>query len=371
MHIMRTAILVGICLLLGAPASFAEVEPEETGVEVLGQPTDNWVSNRSEEGAYVFDTATGDMLGLFSLSPDTPGLAIDRDRGEAYAAESFVTRLYRGERNDVLTVYDITTLSPIAEIDIPDKMSEQSVETSFELTGNRKHVLIYNMTPAQSVSVIDIESRQFKAEISTPGCGMIMPVNDASFLMVCGDGTVQLITLAPDGSESNRVRSDKFFSVMDDAVFDRTARMRDEWLLVSHAGLAYDVSADGDNISVSEPWSLVSDEEREDLWRPGGDGLITSHRSSNLAFVLMHQGGVDTHHEPGSEVWIFDVDKHKRVVRWTLDEPWSHILVLQGERPRLIGYADDDNLQVYDAMEQRFERTITESGPGVWLLQGF
>ena len=85
----------------------------------------------------------------------------------------------------------------------------------------------------------------------------------------------------------------------------------------------------------------------------------------------MHQGGVDTHHEPGSEVWIFDVDKHKRVVRWTLDEPWSHILVLQGERPRLIAYADDNNLQVYDAMEQRFERTITESGPGVWLLQGF
>ena len=33
MHIMRTAILVGICLLLGAPASFAEVEPEDTGGE--------------------------------------------------------------------------------------------------------------------------------------------------------------------------------------------------------------------------------------------------------------------------------------------------------------------------------------------------
>jgi methylamine dehydrogenase heavy chain len=371
MYIMRTAILFVIYLLLGTPAAFSDVEPEEGGVEVLGQPTDDWVINRSAEGAYVFDSATGNMLGLFSITPDTPGLAIDRDRGEAYAAESFLTRLYRGERNDVLTVYDIRTLSPIAEIDIPDKISEQAVPTSFGLLGNRKHLLIYNMTPAQSVTVVDIESRQFKAEISTPGCGMIMPVNDASFLMVCGDGTVQLITLAADGSESNRVRSDKFFSVMDDAVFDRTARTRDGWLLVSHAGLAYDVSADGASISVSEPWSLVSDAERQELWRPGGDGMITVHRGTNLAFVLMHQGGVDTHHEPGSEVWIFDVDAHKRVVRWTLDRPWSHILVLQGERPRLIAYADDENLQVYDALEQRFERTITESGPGVWLLQPF
>jgi methylamine dehydrogenase heavy chain len=368
---MRTAILCGICLLLGAPASFSEVKPEVAGVEVLGQPTDDWFTNRSEEGAYLFDSATGAMLGLFSLTPDTPALAIHHGRGEAYAAESFVTRLYRGERDDVLTVYDITTLSPIAEIDIPDKMSEQSVDTSIGLMGNRKHVVVYNMTPAQSVSVVDVESRQFKAEISVPGCGMIMPVNDASFLMVCGDGTVQLIMLADDGSESNRVRSDSFFSVMDDAVFDRTARTQDGWLLVSHAGFAYDVSADGANISVSEPWSLVSDAERQELWRPGGDGLITVHRRSNLAFVLMHQGEVDTHHEPGSEVWIFDTDKHQRVVRWTLDEPWSHILVLQGERPKLIAYADDGNLQVYDALQQRFERTITESGPGVWLLQGF
>jgi methylamine dehydrogenase heavy chain len=368
---MRNAFLFGVFLLLGAPASFSDITPERAGIETLGQPTDDWFINRSRAGAYLFDSASGDMLGLLSLTPYTPAIAVNRNRGEVYAAESYWSRLYRGTREEVLTVYDIATLSPVAEIDIPDKILEMAGDTNIGLMGNGRHVTVYNMTPAQSVTVVDVESRQFTAEISTPGCGMIMPVNDASFLMVCGDGSVQLIQLAEDGTESNRARSDSFFSVEDDAVFDRAARTRDGWLLVSHAGLAYDVSADGARISVSQPWSLVSDAEREELWRPGGAGLLTVHRGSNLAFVLMHQGKVDTHHEPGSELWIFDVDKHKRVMRWVLDTPWNDILVLQGERPRLIAHTDDGELQVYDALQQRFERTIVDPGPGIWLLQGF
>ena len=114
---------------------------------------------------------------------------------------------------------------------------------------------------------------------------------------------------------------------------------------------------------------MVSDEDRKESWRPGGLGLISVHRDSNLVFILMHQGGVDTHHEPGSELWIFDTGKHKRVARWVLDKPWSNILVLQGERPRLIADADDGTLRIYDALLQRFERSI--AGPGVSLLQEF
>ena len=368
---MRSAFLFGVCLLLGAPAAYSDIAPEKAGVETLGQPTDDWFINRSGKGAYLFDSASGDMLGLLSLTAYTPAIAVNRSRGEVYAAESYWSRLYRGKREEVLTVYDITTLSPVAEIDIPDKIAEVTGDVNIGLMGNGRHVTVYNLSPAQSVSVVDVESRQFTAEISTPGCGMLMPVNDASFLMVCGDGSLQLIRLADNGTESKRIRSDRFFSVEDDPVFDRTARTRDGWLLVSHAGLAYDVSVDGAKISVSKPWSMVSDAEREELWRPGGAGLLTVHRSSNLAFILMHQGKVDTHHEPGSELWIFDTDKHKRVMRWVLDKPWSDILVLQGEQPRLIAGTDDGELQVYDALQQRFERTIVEPGPGVSLLQGF
>ncbi len=368
---MRGNILFGVFLLLGAQVTYSDIAPETAGVETLGQPTNDWFINRSRRGAYLFDSASGDMLGLLSLTVYTPAIAVNRSIGEVYAAESYSSRLYRGTREDVLTVYDIATLSAVAEIDIPNKITEVTGDINIGLMGNGRLVTVYNLTPAQSVTVVDVENRQFVAEISTPGCAMIMPVNDASFLMVCGEGSVQLIRLADDGTESNRVRTDSFFSVEDDAVFDRTARTRDGWMLVSHAGLVYDVSVDEAKISISKPWSLVSDEERKTLWRPGGSGLLTVHRSNNLAFVLMHQGKVDTHHEPGSELWMFDIDKHKRVMRWVLDEPWSDILVLQGEEPKLIAVTDDGELHVYDALQQRFERTIAEPGPGVWLLQGF
>ena len=368
---MRSAYLSGIFLLLGAPVVYSDITPETAVVETLGQPTDDWFVNRSRGGAYLFDSASGHMLGLLSLTAYTPAIAVNRRRGEVYAAERYLSRLVRGNREEVLTVYDITTLSPVAEIDIPDKIAEVAGVTNIELMGNGRHVTVYNLTPAQSVSVIDVESRQFTAEISTPGCAMIMPIDDASFLMVCGDGSVQLIQLADDGTESNRARSESFFNVEDDAVFDRAARTRDGWLLVSHAGLAYEISVDGAEISVGQPWSMVSDAELDELWRPGGSGLLTVHRSSNLAFILMHQGGVDTHHEAGSELWVFDMDTHNRVMRWVLDKPWHNVLVLQGERPRLIASTDDGELQIYDALQQRLERTIDEPGPGTWWLQGF
>jgi methylamine dehydrogenase heavy chain len=368
---MRNVFLAGVFLILGTPAAYSDIAPEKAVVETLGQPTDDWFLNRSALGAYLFDSASGDMLGLLSLTQYTPAIAVSRSRGEVYAAESYWSRLYRGKREDVLTVYDITTLSPVAEIDIPDKIAEVAGNMSIGLMGNGRHLVVYNLTPAQSVSVVDVENRHLAAEISTPGCGMIMPVNDASFLMVCGDGSVQLIRLADDGTESKRVRSRKFFSVEDDAVFDSAVRTRDGWLLVSHAGLIYDVSVDGAKISVSKPWSMVSDAERKELWRPGGYGLLAIHRSSNLAFILMHQGKVDTHHEPGSELWIIDTDKRRRVMRWVLDKPWYDILVLQGERPRLIAHTDDGEIQIYDALKQRLERTIAEPGRGVSLLQGF
>lgn len=368
---MRNAILLAVFLVLIAPASYAEITPEESTVETLGQPNNDWFINISSGGGYLFDSADGNMLGLLSLSSFTPAIAVNRSRGEVYAAESYFSRVYRGTREDVLTVYDISTMSPVAEIDIPDKFLEVTGDSNIQLLGNARHLVLYNYSPAQSVSVIDVENRQFAGEISTPGCGMIMPVNNASFLMVCGDGSLQLIRLADDGTESTRVRSDSFFSVDKDAVFDRIARTNDGWLLVTHAGLAYDVSVDGSKISVSDPWPMVSEAEREESWRPGGRGLITVHRDSNLVFILMHQGGIDTHHEPGSELWIFDTDKHKRVKRWVLDDPWASILVLQSEQPKLIAVGKAGKLLIYDALQQRFERAIDEPGPGVRLLQAF
>ena len=45
-------------LLLAASVSYADITPEKSGVETLGQPTDTWFVNRSANGAYLFDKKT-------------------------------------------------------------------------------------------------------------------------------------------------------------------------------------------------------------------------------------------------------------------------------------------------------------------------
>ena len=357
---MHIVILFGI-LILFAPISYSDILPEQGGHEELTSPTDNWFMDVSSRGSYLYDSANGDMLGL--LAPTRPSIAVNRSRGEVYTPESFIERRYRGKREDVIIVHDIKTLSPLAEIDVPDKIASVFSQKIIKLLNNNRHLIVYNQVPAQSISVVDIENRKFIADISTPGCAMTLPVNQSDFLMICMDGTLQLMRLNDDGSESTRIRSQKFFSVDDDAVFDRVARTDNGWLLISHSGLAYDVSVENANISISKSWSLLDDEDAKEKWRPGGSDLISAHQQYNLAYILMHQGDIDTHYQPGNEIWIFDVKKHKRVMRYPLDKPWQDILVLQGEDPKLIAYTDDGELQIYNALKMTLERTISNPGP--------
>jgi hypothetical protein len=116
---------------------------------------------------------------------------------------------------------------------------------------NGRHLAVLNMNPGHSVSIVDVEDRVFIYEASTPGCAVIMPVADSDFLQLCGDGTLQLIQLDISGFEENRIRSDIFFNVMEDAIFDRTARSADGWYLITHAGIIYEVASQGSEIIIS------------------------------------------------------------------------------------------------------------------------
>ena len=62
---MRAAFLLGISLLLGAPAAFTDITPETATIESLGQPTDDWFVNRSREGAYLYDGTVGTCSDCF------------------------------------------------------------------------------------------------------------------------------------------------------------------------------------------------------------------------------------------------------------------------------------------------------------------
>ncbi len=356
--------LGGMVFLSGA---LAQVLPEEISVETMPEHGPNWFIAKSGSGARIFDAESGEMLGLLSLSNRTPAVAPHLPRGEFYAAESYYSRAVHGDRTDIVAIYDYANLSPVAEIEIPNHMARLGVRNHLGLLGNGRHLAVLNMNPGYSVSIVDVVDREFIYEMSTPGCAIILPVAENDFLLICGDGTLQLSQLDISGFEENRVRSEVFFNVQDDAVFDRTARTGDGWLLITHAGVVFEVSTDDDEIHISEGWSIVAGDESG--WRPGGFEFLDVLRANGLLYVAMHEGPVDTHHQAGDEIWVIDLANQRRVHRLKLDDPADHLTLTQEAAPKLIVGTQSGSTEIFDALTFRHERTI--DGPGVSMYEDF
>jgi methylamine dehydrogenase heavy chain len=269
----------------------------------------------------------------------------------------------------VVNIYDLETLTPIDEIEVPKKIAALPFRQYIGLMDDRKHLAVFNLTPAQSVSIVDIVERKFVGEIKTPGCSLIMPVRKRTFLQICGDGTLQSIALDEKGAEVTRKRSDTFFDLEKDPIFDKPVPMEDGWLLMSFNGKIMNATNDEDGISLSKAWSLLSDEDKTEKWRPGGGQLITYHQQLDLVFVLMHQGGEDTHEDPGNQIWIFDRQQQRRIAKIELEETASQLLVSQNDEPLLTVTGTDGKLHVFDVRTTKLERSIELPFPRA--IQGF
>jgi len=359
-------------LVLTLPAAAGALEPETPGRVTLGQPAPGWFMIHGTQASYLFDGDTGEMQGLISHAWYTPAIEPNVANGEFYLAESFYSRGVRGERTDVVTIVDLATLSPKAEVVIPTKFAALPFRHHIGLMGDRRHLAVFNMTPAQSISIVDVVDRRFVGEISTPGCAMIMPTGERAFAMICGDGTLQLVRLDEGGKEASRSRSKSFFVVEEDPVFAAPIETDSGWLLVTHDGRAFEVATDGDELRIGRPWWLADEDDRAEQWRPGGSQPLAFHRGVDLLYVLMHQGGVDTHAEPGTEVWVIDVARKRAIARLALDVEATNILAGDEAKPKLYAYDVNGKLHIYDGLALSLLRTIDEPGPSptLVLLQG-
>jgi len=380
---MRFIVRLVLPLVFVWPAHGAPLAPEQVGKTALPEPQPSWFTILGRDSSYIFDAADGEMQGLISHSGFSPAIVSLPSRKEAYVVESYYSRGVTGTRSDVLTVVDLADLSTKTEIEIPAKTAALSFRHHIGLLGDERHVVVFNMTPAQSVSIVDVVERRFVGEIAIPGCAIIMPTGERGFLTICGDGTLQLIRLDEKGLEAARVRSRPFFVVEEDPVFDRVVQTTRGWLLVSHEGLVREVSVDGDRITVGDAWSMLSDEDakgskdarqardadKEDQWRPGGFQPFTIHRGTSLLYSLMHKGPVDTQDENGTEIWVFDTERRRRVARLELPVEASNILSSQEQAPRLYVYDKDNKLHIYDGHRLRLVRTIEKPGVNARLLQ--
>jgi methylamine dehydrogenase heavy chain len=203
------------------------------------------------------------------------------------------------------------------------------------LTDDERFALIINYTPAQSISIVDLEKGVFVEEVETPGCSVIYGAGNRDFYSICGNGSFLQIKLDDDGKVVARKRSERFFDAVNDFVSIAASRINDTWYFVSRQYNVYAIKMVDDTIELIDTWSLVSEAEREDQWTIAGMDHTTTHAATNRLYVMMHQGEAHQFEEATNHVWVFDAATGEKLDEIELAEPAGAMKVSQGQEPKL------------------------------------
>ena len=344
--------------LVGLSSAYAELPADPT---TIGQTTlpfppgphrayivdvefENFVTGR----VTVVDPDAKRMLGMVPTGFAAPS-TLSRDGHTLYTADLFYSRGTRGDRTDVLTAWDTSTLSPSWEVKIPSKRSESLTQRyGLNTSGDDRFVYIYNFTPSTSVTVVNATDKSVVGEIAIPGCVLNYPVGNRAFASLCGDGSLQLVKLDDAGKEISRSKT-KFFDPNAEKLVERATRIGETYYFVTTTGTVRPVDFSGDEPKVLPSWSLTTEDEKKAGWAPGGWQLITVAPKLNRLYVLMH----DAHEamkweDPSPFVWAYDLKTMKKI--GTLESPapiWS-LHATSDDKPLLLGTNIEGGLEIFD-----------------------
>ena len=341
-------------VLMSAPATAAL--PEETVESTkLTEPGDhrsymvdfefnNMVSTR----VVVVDPDQKKYLGMIPTGHGAPA-ALSRDRETVYTADIFYSRYTRGERTDVLTAWDSTTLSPEWEVKIPAKRAFTLTERfALSTSTDDKFVYIYNFTPSTSVTVVDTEKQKVVNELAISGCILNYPVGDRRFASMCGDGSLQVITLNDAGQEIERTTT-QLFDPNEEKLVERGTNIGSTYYFVTAKGEVFPVDLSGGDPEILPRWSLLTEKEKAEGWAPGGWQLITAAPELNRLYVLMHPDHKPHKWQnPSTIVWEFDLETGEKLR--TLESPnpiWS-LSATSDSEPLLLGSNIKGGLEIFD-----------------------
>jgi methylamine dehydrogenase heavy chain len=274
------------------------------------------------------------------------------DKREIYTSETFYSRITRGERTDAITIWDTATLLPKGEIVLPGGKRQQSVTYTgtFQLTNDHKWALVANFTPAQSVTVVDLDGRKVLGEIDLPGCTHIYPTGSRGFSSLCADGSMISLVLAADGTVASSKVIENAHDIDTQPLFGMPAMVgRTAWF-VSYTGQlrGYDLSGDTAR-PLPAPAHVGKAEGGAPEWRPGGWQVIASD-AAGLLYVLMSPNGREgSHKDGGTEVWVVDPVAGKQLRRISLGGLASSITVTREASPSLIVARPDGQIDVFAA----------------------
>ena len=363
--------------LLGAAGAQAQLAPEPIpNVKTIETPYPDTYAvvhdlafhSLIDSAFSLVDIETRRYVGMLSAGQfATLDYALGRQ--EFYVGETVHSRGVRGERQDILAIYDFANLGLAAEIDLPPRRANTVVNKgSSAVTGDERFLLIWNQNPATSVTVIDLDARAIVSEIPTPGCALVYPDAERGFIMLCGNGTLLSVRLDDEGQAAGKASSEPFNDIDADPLSEKASRIGSVWHFVTYGGEVQPVDVSAPEPTLGERWWLASAAERVNNWRPAGWHGTAGHDSGLLWVGMTPNGYQGSHKDPALEVWLFDAKAQKRLGRFPLQTPALSITATKHAQPRLLVVNIQGQLDVYDGKTGVHQRSIGALGDTPYMV---
>jgi methylamine dehydrogenase heavy chain len=188
---------------------------------------------------------------------DSTTLLVSTKRPEVYTADTVWSRGVRGTRTDFITVYDSQSLNGIAEIVLPGAKRAliTAMEGMFAFADDEHLALVFNFTPASSVTVVDLIKRQPVADIDIPGCSLVYPAGGRAFSTLCSSGTILTIRLDANGQVVGRSESKQFNPLDTDPLFTSSTMLNGIRYFPSLHGRIQPIDMKTEDVKVLPEWS--------------------------------------------------------------------------------------------------------------------
>jgi len=370
-------VALAMLLVISAIPSRAQLPADQMTTLTLPDPKPNWVyimdlqfPVNMLQKIWIMDGETRKLLGTIFGGYEC-NFEISPDHREMYMIDTWYSRGWHGDRTDVVTIFDAHTLNAIGEIALPPKrLLIVPKRNTTSLTPDGRFLLIANMTPATSVSVVDLKARKFRGEIETPGCAQVTATGKRQFFSMCADGSMLTVQFDDSGKQTAKTQSKPLFDPNSDPMFDQPAVVGSKAFFISYHGKVLPVDFSGADAVAQPMWSLIDDKDIAQKWRPGGWQTVTFQPRTGILYALMHQGGEWTHKQFGTEVWAFNANTHARVQRIKLKTPGYSILVSNADKPILFDMSLlPSKLETYSAPDGKFLGAYDDIG-SPFLLYG-
>ena len=356
--LLRRIPALGLAALFVAGTAHAQLAVETLKMEPLLAPdaqriylNDPTMPHLVDGRIHVIDGASFRYLGMLGTG-FAGSSVVSPDRKTLYVATTYLSRLQRGTRTDVVEAYDTSDLTFRYEIEIPAKHAQSlPIKALTAVTPDGRFLLIQNATPATSITVVDLAQKRVTGEFANPGCWGVIPWPSApsKFTTVCGDGSLSTFELDAEGKAKAPVVTKSFFDPDKDPVFMHYEMLGDELIMVSYYGALYSARLAGDAPTIGAPWNFVDAAARKQRWAPGGYALFALDPDTRRLYVGMHDGQAEgSHKNPAKELWVLDLAAKKRVARLPGDLALSMAITRSAPRKLYVLSAADNKLVAID-----------------------